>query len=242
MFKNIKTIEEIMYISDGINPLNTFGVGLGYKPYLNINGGDINDSDDENEEFKEQMKYWENNYNDLDENEMLNYLDGLIQMKRIYEKNILNASEIENIDKKIYNTINDINYKYNNKYFDYNNYDNDDYIDYKQEENNNNDDLNENFYKIINRINYLESIKSKTKKDKEELSQLFKMKYEIMKRKGIKGYGINKNGDVVFYNHNTLNTMTEEELKEQLNNNNLLLNGENYIYDEEEDDLIQKNQ
>jgi len=72
----IRTIEDLMYINDGIKP---FGHGLGYKPHLPIRGGTINN---DNKKFEEET----NKY--IDENNSLKKLQKLYDKLLKGEENI----------------------------------------------------------------------------------------------------------------------------------------------------------
>lgn len=62
-------------------------------------------------EFEEQMKYYEDNYDDLDEVELDNYISGLALLKEKNEKN--EGEAISDLDKKIYKAV-----KYQNNILD----------------------------------------------------------------------------------------------------------------------------
>jgi len=170
-----KTIDDIMYITDGINP---YGLGLGYKPTkynmiggtltneLNIIGLDITELEkmtdeelknqyDENlvllkemenlnltdeglhekkilenetnhildilntdidtdeydffqsDEFKEQMKWYEDNLDTLEEDELFVYIQSLAKLKEIENNEKGVSKEITDLDKKLYKAIKD---------------------------------------------------------------------------------------------------------------------------------------
>ena len=187
----MRSIDEIMNIVDGNSPFRInylLAGGLGYKPYLPISGGNISDDDEyfNSDEFHEELQYFEDNINELDEDELNTYLMYLAILHRISgDENINEATELDN---KIENVVDLLNEKFGeDKYkmykYEYNpnNKNHDDYDD-ENEDDEEEDKEQDYFNKIVEKIKELEKKHNKTKKDKELLSQLFKIKYGILKR------------------------------------------------------------
>lgn len=65
------------------------------------------DSFFESDEFKEQMKWYEENYDKLDEEEMFNYMESLAKLKEIENKNKGISKEFTELDKKLYKVAKD---------------------------------------------------------------------------------------------------------------------------------------
>lgn len=68
-----------------------------------IDENDFFNSDD----FKEQMKWYEENYDNLDEDELFVYFQSLAKLKEIENKDKSNSNEITELDKKLYKAIKD---------------------------------------------------------------------------------------------------------------------------------------
>ena len=220
-----KTIDDIMYITDGNNPFRQgliYGAGgLGYKPTpYNMIGGGIEDFLESF--FIDEINSLNEDFDDLsiDEYEKLNeYQENLIDIIKDKAKNDEYYKDMLNRTIKSNQLVNDIienpDYKEEliNKFDEnINNTDNhkEDEKDEKEEKENN--ELDD----IIKQIKQLEKIKNKTIREKQLLSELFKKKYGILKR--MKGKGLDKEGNVKPpLKESTLNQKSDEEL------NNILI-------------------